>query len=415
MSSPQVAIPRELLRDVQEADILIGIPSLNNTETIDHAVKTIRTGLERYFPGKKALLFNVAAVSSNGAPGIMENLPAREHRIPLLSYTAGGETAVEGPPPVAEILATILLAAKVLNVSACALIDPAVSSITPEWIELLLAPVAEGGYDCVVPVYKRKRYEGGITEGILYPVSRALYGKRVRQPIGGNFGLSGTMAGHLLDSGIAGAHHTGYGADLWVTTTAAAQNFKICETFLGERTYDQRPAAEDLSQTIFHALGATFDLMEKYAQEWRRTKGSEAVPVVAPEAPRYEKAAAHVDTGKMIERFRLGVRELVGFWKGFLSREAIQFLQKSAALTRENFFFDDEIWAEIIFSFALAYHNRTDNREHILKSLTPVYLGRTAAFVKETLGLDATDWEKRTEELCRAFEEKKFFLLVNWR
>ena len=109
------------------------------------------------------------------------------------------------------------------------------------------------------------------------------------------------------------------------------------------------------------------------------------------------------------------MKELVGFWKGFLSREAIQFLQKSAALKRENFFFDDEIWAEIIYSFALAYHNRFDNREHILKSLTPVYLGRTAAFIRETLNLDAMECEKKTEELCRAFEEKKFFLLVNWR
>jgi glycosyltransferase involved in cell wall biosynthesis len=414
MSSVQAAIPQELLRDIRNADILIGIPSLNNADTIDHTVKTIRAGLERYFPGKKTLIFNVDAGSSDGTRVFTGNLSADEHCIPLLSYAAGRETGIEGPAPVAEILATILYAARALNVSACAIIDPAVRSITQEWIALLLAPVEEGGYDCVVPVYKRKRHEGGITESILYPVSRALYGKRVRQPIGGNFGLSGSLVDHLLESGIVGAHHTGYGADLWVTTTAAARNFKICETFLGERIYGARRTAEDLSQTIFHALVATFDLMEKYAQEWRRIKGSEAVPVLVPEAPRYDDAA-HADTGRMIERFRLGVKELVGFWKGFLSREAIQFLQKSAALRRENFFFDDEIWAEIIFSFSLAYHNRIDTREHILKSLTPVYLGRTAAFIMETLELDAVGCEKKTEKLCRAFEEKKFFLLVNWR
>jgi hypothetical protein len=414
MNSAQAAVLQELLKDIPETDILIGIPSLNNADTIDHAVRTMRAGLATYFPGKKTLMFNVDAGSSDGTPGITGNPPPDEHRIPLLSYTAGRETGVEGPAPVGKILATILHAAQALNVSACAIIDPAVSSITPEWIELLLKPVAEGGYDCVVPVYKRKRYEGGITERILYPVSRALYGKRIRQPIGGNFGLSGSLAGHLLESGIADAHHTGYGADLWVTTTAVARNFKVCETFLGERTYGERRDAEDLSQTIFHALGATFDLMEKYAQDWRRIKGSEAVAALGPEAPRYDDTT-HPDTGRMIERFRLGVKELVGFWKGFLSREAIQFLQRGAALKRENFFFDDEIWAEIIFSFALAYHNRVDTREHILKSLTPLYLGRTAAFIRETLNLDAMRCEKKTEELCRAFEEKKFFLLVNWR
>jgi hypothetical protein len=414
MNSAQAAVLQELLRDIGETDILIGIPSLNNADTIDHALRTIRAGLERYFPGKKALMFNVDAGSSDGTPGITGSQPADEHRIPLLTYTVGREAGVEGPASMGEILAAIFHAAKALNVSACAIIDPAVRSITAEWIELLLMPVAEGGYDYVAPVYKRKRYEGGITDRILYPVSRALYGKRVRQPIGGNFGLSGSLAGHLLGSGIASAHHTGYGADMWMTTTAVARNFKVCEIFLGERTYGEKRDAEDLSQTIFHALGATFDLMEKYAQEWRRIKGSEAVPCLTPEAPRYDDAA-HADIDRMIERFRLGVKELVGYWKGFLSREAIHFLQKSAALKRENFFFDDEIWAEIIFSFALAYHNRIHTLEHILKSLTPVYLGMTAAFITETLDLDAMECEKKTEELCQAFEEKKFFLLVNWR
>jgi hypothetical protein len=154
--------------------------------------------------------------------------------------------------------------------------------------------------------------------------------------------------------------------------------------------------------------------MEKYTKEWRGIKGSEAIPCLTPEALRYDDAA-HADTDGMIERFRLGVGELVGFWKGFLSGEAVQFLQKIAALKKENFFFDNEIWAEIIFSFALAYHNRSNTREHILKSLTPIYLGRTAAFIMETLDLDAAGCEQKTEELCRAFEEKKFFLLVNWR
>ena len=74
---------------------------------------------------------------------------------------------------------------------ACAVVDADVRSISPEWIELLLRPVLEQGYDYAAPYYLRHKYDGTITNSLAYPLTRALYGKRIRQPIGGEFGFSG--------------------------------------------------------------------------------------------------------------------------------------------------------------------------------------------------------------------------------
>jgi hypothetical protein len=54
------------------------------------------------------------------------------------------------------------------------------------------------------------------------------------------------------------------------------------------------------------------------------------------------------------------------------------------------------------------------NRGHLLKSLTPLYLGRTASFVLETRDSSAVEVEDRIEELCLAFEKRKSFLIENW-
>ena len=62
-----------------------------------------------------------------------------------------------------------------------------------EWIELLAGPVLKGGYDYVAPLYARYKYDGTITNSIVYPLTRALYGQRIRQPIGGDFGFSGSL------------------------------------------------------------------------------------------------------------------------------------------------------------------------------------------------------------------------------
>jgi hypothetical protein len=55
------------------------------------------------------------------------------------------------------------------------------------------------------------------------------------------------------------------------------------------------------------------------------------------------------------------------------------------------------------------------DREHLLKSMTPLYLGRTASFVLETQQSTAADVENRLELLCLEYENLKPYLLEKWR
>ena len=52
-------------------------------------------------------------------------------------------------------------------------------------MELLLSPVIKKGFDFVAPLYNRHKYDGTITNSIVYPMTRALYGHSIRHPIGG--------------------------------------------------------------------------------------------------------------------------------------------------------------------------------------------------------------------------------------
>jgi hypothetical protein len=125
-----------------------------------------------------------------------------------------------------------------------------------------------------------------------------------------------------------------------------------------------------------------------------------------------EPVAVNLD--RMIERFRLGVKELMDVWDLFLPKEITGILQHAADSHKEQFHIPEEVWAEIIYRFAVAAHHKTLNREHLLKSLTPLYIGRTASFVMETAESDSDDVEARIEELCRRYEEKKALLINNW-
>src|SRR5207253_2885400 len=75
-------------------------------------------------------------------------------------------------------------------------------SITPEWIERLMGPVVRGEAEYVTPLYARHKYDGTITNTIAYPLTRALYGARVRQPIGGEFGFHAKLARVFVDQPV---------------------------------------------------------------------------------------------------------------------------------------------------------------------------------------------------------------------
>ncbi len=90
-----------------------------------------------------------------------------------------------------------------------------------------------GRFDYVAPIYARHKYDGSITNHIAYPLLRSLFGLRVRQPIGGDFGFSGKLARAFLSEKLWNDKIAHFGIDIWMTTIAIARRFNICQAFLG--------------------------------------------------------------------------------------------------------------------------------------------------------------------------------------
>jgi glycosyltransferase involved in cell wall biosynthesis len=408
---------RQTVEKIGEADILVGIPSYNNAHTIGHVVKAVQAGLAKYFPRKKSVLVNSDGGSTDGTTDIVRNTAVEDFRSVLLHHKVGPlfkiATPYYGVPGKGSAFRTIFEIARILNIKACAVVDSDLRSITPEWIELLIKPVLRSGFDYVAPLYHRHKYDGTITNSIIYPLTRALYGKRVRQPIGGDFGFSGKLARFYLTKEVWDTDVARYGIDIWMTTTAIADNFKICQAYLGAKIHDPKDPGADLSAMLYQVVGATFDLMETYESVWKTKRDSQPVETFGFQyAVGLEPVAVNLEG--MIDRFRLGVRELAEIWELFMPGEIISFLRNLETVRTEKFNIPDDHWAEIVYNFAVASHKKTLNKEHLLKSLTTLYLGRVASFVLETQDSNGSEVEEKIERLSLNFERKKDFLLTAW-
>ncbi|MFZ5996741.1 MAG: glycosyltransferase [Nitrospirota bacterium] len=408
---------QERINEIGEADIVVGIPSYNNAHTIGHVVRAVQAGLAKYFPHKRSVLVNSDGGSTDGTMDIVHATTLEDFYSILLAHRVEPifkiATPYHGIPGKGSAFRTIFQIADALNAKACAVMDSDLRSIAPEWIELLIKPAIEGGFDYVTPLYHRHKYDGTITNSIVYPLTSALYGKRIRQPIGGDFGLSGRLIHFYLTKDVWETDVARYGIDIWMTTTAIANDFKVCQAFLGAKIHDPKDPGADLSAMLYQVVGSTFDLMETYAEVWKEISGSIPVPTFGFQyTVGLEPVSVNID--RMIDKFRLGVEELQGVWKDVLDAQVLQFLIEADRLPKERFHIPDEIWVEIVYRFALAAHGRTMNKTHLLKSLVPLYIGRTASFVIETWESDAWDVEKRIEDLREIFEAKKKVFLEHW-
>jgi hypothetical protein len=79
-----------------------------------------------------------------------------------------------------------------------------------------------------------------------------------------------------------------------------------------------------------------------------------------------------------------------------------------------SFRFPDPLWVRIVHDFALAYRRRAINRDQLLRSLVPLYLGRTASFVLENAASDATEVETAIRALADEFVRQKPSLRERW-
>ena len=236
--APGFALPPDVepeLEGVAPCEIAIGVLTYNNAETVPAVAKVVRAGLERHFAGARAVLINADAGSTDGTPDLLAaaGLPLvrARHATPLAQRVA---VPFHGVPARGAALRLTFAVARRLGARGLGLLEADVTSAADEWLERLLRPVLEQKADLVVPVYARHRYDGTITNLVLAPLVRALFGRRLHQPLAGARALSAGLLDRLLADPRWPAPGTNQ-TDLWVEGTAIADGFAVWEAWLGHR------------------------------------------------------------------------------------------------------------------------------------------------------------------------------------
>jgi hypothetical protein len=400
---------QEKTAPIDSADLVVGVLADLGKDGIVALCEGLRTlsGSPRIVVLQRDPIGDAPTASSQGA---------QEDTSPsLLPWSAVGPDPLGAPMQSISIACQSLFAvSEKLGARACCFIASEMESVSPQWICRLLQPLLESDFDLVAPYYTPRTLQGLLNTSIIYPLTRCLYGKRIRNPFGPDVGVSRKLAHKLLGTfrnANASSNQTHPLASLAPVT--ACDNLQICQVHVGARVFPPTDWT-NMSSVVAQVLGPIFLEMDRNAACWQRARGSVSVPVRGEcQCPSEETGT--LDLNRMVETFRLGVRDLQEIWSLVLPPATLFEIRKVSRSTAEQVNMPDELWARIVYDFALAHRLRTINRDHLLRSMTPLYLAWVVSYARELETAGATSIEQRIERLALAYEAAKPYLISRWR
>lgn len=399
---------KKRLEHMGQVDIVVGIPCINSMESISSVAQNVIEGLDKYYPDKKALVFISDGGSTDDTREVSEEVHTDSYNIQTLV------SIYRGTPGKGSAFRAIFEATRFLNAKALAVFDSDLKSITPEWIKGILTPVFEG-YDFVAPDYLRFKFDGTITNTITYNLILALYGRNIRQPIGGDFGISPTLAKHYLDMEVWETDIARFGIDIWMTITAIEGDFKICQARLGAKVHGEKDPASDLTPMFRQVVGTIFTLMELNDKHWIKDDNVVNIPSFG-EFEEVDPPSFNIDHESLINYFKLGFQNFHGTWERIIDPEDYKVIE---ALSKEEdtstFELPVDTWVRIVYHYAVAFHLTPRMRFKVLDTLVPIYNAKVASLVNRLRDISTKEAESYYEEQAMEFKRLKPYLINIWQ
>ncbi len=399
---------RVYLHDIEKADILVGIPSFNNILTASYVISQVTKGLDTYFPNLKSVIFVSDGNSKDDTLKSVKRvyLPSEVKLIPAIYMGISGK---------GRAVRAIFEAASYLKVKSVALVDSDLRSITPEWMNLLITPTLTGtGF--VAPFYNRFKYDGTITNFLCYPVTTSLFGKDIRQPIGGDFGFSIELVEDLLESSMWEFPDVSrFGIDIFETYTALAKGYSVRQALLGVKSHDAKDPSSQLSSMFRQVMNTMFTCIEQYEPEWKKIRGLSATQMFGE--ANYEDTGEKIEVSlpRTIDAFKSKHPQYLDIYCSILEEDIQHKFVELRLLENANVDFPSEIWAKTVYSFIAEFHKTpTFFRERLIDALRVLWIGRVAVFMKETWEMSREECEAKIVKEVEVFKKLKPYFIEKY-
>lgn len=403
---------RELMSTGQ-ADILVGIPTLNHAATAGQVARTVNQLFSAVYARERTVLVNPDGGSTDGTQAAIAASGATASDLIVTSFQLRTlhriTTPYHGVPGRGSAMRLIFAAADLLNVRAVLVVSPEATGLSVEDMAALLAPVLERTADYVKPVLPRAAQDGPLVTQLVRPLLGAVFGPRILEPIDPLLACSVRFARRALKSELWDTPFTQYGLDPWLGALAALEGFRLAQA----RVHAQHPslhARPEFADVFQQVVGSVFSVTAREAPRWLPVAQSYDVPITGEPIATTPKRA-QFDVTSSLQALRDGIDALSPLLAGFLKPDTLSALQAAARTAEARI--DDALWVGTVYEFVAGAARGVLSVDQLVQALRPIYLGRLVTLLRE-LGSRAAPEGDPHLKLALEFERRKTELVAAW-
>ncbi|MEF8879811.1 MAG: glycosyl transferase family 2 [Candidatus Thermoplasmatota archaeon] len=392
--------------EVGDVDIMVGVLGKDVETTILNVLKVANEGLYRYFPNLKKAIAVSTGDSSDDTDRAVELFMPYENIEKIVTKDIAPKGKGAGVMTIFEI-------AHKTNAKCVLLMDGDLLSVRPGWVENMANPIVYGRADLTVPYYIRDKNDGVITNNLVYPFTRALYGIDIRQPIAGEYALSRNLYEMLREHQL---FPPGFGVDIFIVTSAAAEGMYVKEGLFSLKIHESTThylEPEKFLIPMFRRVTNTMFKLADYYEDYWKSRPPAWRPKYQRESFSRKPIPVKVDIEDMRESFTSEYKSSKNTMSQYLTSSLMDKLEN---IVNGDGKFDAEHWAEMVYEYAAAY-KKTDNeadRYLLLDTLKTLWLGRFVSYAEEVDDMDINEAEKVIQKQADIFEDKFEYLLSKY-
>ena len=380
-------------------DVVVGIPSYNESDTISHVTEAVGEGLEVYFSDKKCIIVNVDNNSPDNTKDAFLDTKTRIEKKYI--STAHG---IRGK---GNNFLNLFKFAKSVDAEVTIVVDADLKSITKEWVKYLGMPIVDG-YDYVIPLYSRHQFDGTITNHICYPVMFGLLSTDIRQPIGGEFAFSPKLMKYWLKQSWTESTRQ-YGIDIFMSLNAVLGGFKICQAGLGAKVH--KASAPKLCIMFDQVIETLLAILVQNKNNWMiRNNGDIFTPDTFGLDILAEPQELDIDILDLKEKGRVSFNKYQADIKELL--EPYAFSRINEMFEMEVFDLTILLWTQVFYNLLYRYDvsKNGEEKKKIINSLKPLYFARSISFNYHTWKYNVKYSEMEIRRSALGFASQKYYL-----
>jgi len=291
---------------MKKARLAVGIPTHQEADSVGNVARQVDGGLARLCDPADCVIINVDSASPDRTSEVFLGAPTLCRKESFI--------ITEQPRGKGRNVLRFFERCVELGVTALAIVDGDLRSVTPDWIEALLTPVLSGEADYVTPLYLRHRFDGSMTNHFAYPMIFGYFGSGLRQPVGGEFAFSEALVRHVLRQPVEDAV-LGYGIDIFLSMNAVGGNFKLAQARLGRKLH--KPSFPKRTRIQPQAIAAAIAAMRVFPIRGAG-RDIQAVPDSIDDWPEY---IFYDESQALLAEARARARDLTPVYRSWLGGE----------------------------------------------------------------------------------------------